>query len=33
MLRFPKFSLGPALISEYGNPDKEIDFKNLLKYF
>ncbi len=32
MLRFHKFTIGPALISEYGNPDEEIDFKYLLKY-
>ncbi len=33
MLRFHKFSFGFAGIPEIGNPDKEIDFKNLLKYF
>ncbi len=33
MLRFHKFSFGFAGIPEFGNPDKEIDFKNLLKYF
>ncbi len=33
MLRFHKFTIGPTLIPEYGNPDKEIDFKNFLKYF
>jgi prolyl oligopeptidase PreP (S9A serine peptidase family) len=33
MLRFHKFTIGPALIPEYGDPDKEIDFKYLLKYW
>lgn len=33
MLRFHKFTIGYALIPEYGNPDEEIHFKNLLKYF
>jgi prolyl oligopeptidase len=32
MLRFHKFTIGPALIPEYGDPDKEVDFKYLLKY-
>jgi prolyl oligopeptidase len=33
MLRYHKFTIGSIGIPEYGDPDKEIDFKNLLKYF
>jgi prolyl oligopeptidase len=32
MLRFHKFTVGYAWIPEYGNPDEEIHFKNILKY-
>ncbi len=32
MIRFPKFAGGQLWISEYGNPEKEDEFKYLLKY-
>ena len=32
MIRYPKFTVGYALIPEYGNPDEEVHFKNLIKY-
>ncbi|MCB5229958.1 MAG: prolyl oligopeptidase family serine peptidase [Candidatus Cloacimonetes bacterium] len=32
MLRFHKFTLGWGWMTEYGNPDKEEDFHNLLSY-
>lgn len=32
MLRFHKFTIGAAWMSDYGNPDVEADFKNLLKF-
>ena len=32
MLRFHKFTIGWAWQAEYGEPDKEADFKNLIKY-
>jgi len=32
MLRFHMSTMGYMSISEYGNPDKEVDFKNLIKY-
>ncbi|KAG4090145.1 prolyl endopeptidase-like protein [Neocallimastix lanati (nom. inval.)] len=32
MLRFHKFTIGHAWVSDYGDPDKEHDFKTVLKY-
>lgn len=32
MLRFHKFTIGSAWVSDYGDPDKEEDFKHLIKY-
>lgn len=32
MLRFHKFTIGPAWIPEYGNPDNPDDFKFLYKF-
>ena len=32
MLRFHKFTIGHAWMSEYGNPNIEKDFKNLIKF-
>lgn len=32
MLRYHKFTIGSTWASDYGNPDEEIHFKNLLKY-
>jgi prolyl oligopeptidase len=32
MLRFHKFTIGWAWVSDYGSPDKEADFKALLAY-
>ncbi len=32
MLRFHKFTIGWAWVSDFGSPDKPEDFKNLLKY-
>ncbi|XP_054168827.1 prolyl endopeptidase-like [Oppia nitens] len=32
MLRFHKFTIGKAWCSDYGNPDEEIHFNNVLKY-
>lgn len=32
MLRFHKFTIGAAWISEFGDPEEEIHFENLLKY-
>jgi len=32
MLRFHKFTIGSAWISDYGSPDEEQHFANLLKY-
>ncbi|XP_031639763.1 prolyl endopeptidase-like [Contarinia nasturtii] len=32
MLRFHKFTIGHAWISEFGNPDEKIHFENLYKY-
>lgn len=32
MLRFHKFTIGHAWCSDYGNPNEEEHFKNLLKY-
>uniref|UniRef100_A0A7E4UNI6 Prolyl endopeptidase n=1 Tax=Panagrellus redivivus TaxID=6233 RepID=A0A7E4UNI6_PANRE len=32
MLRFHKFTIGPAWIPEYGNPDKKEDFEYIYKY-
>lgn len=32
MLRFHKFTIGHAWCTDYGNPDEEAHFKNILKY-
>ncbi|RWS24832.1 Prolyl endopeptidase-like protein, partial [Leptotrombidium deliense] len=32
MLRFHKFTIGHAWMSDYGNPDEEIHFKNVYKF-
>ena len=32
MLRFHKFTIGHAWKSDYGDPDKQEDFENLIKY-
>ncbi len=32
MLRFHKFTIGHAWKSDYGDPDKEEDFRNVFKY-
>lgn len=32
MLRYHKFTIGAMWISDYGNPDEEEHFKNVLKY-
>ena len=32
MLRFHKFTIGHAWVSDYGNPNEEIHFKNVFKY-
>ncbi len=32
MLRFDKFTAGKLWVDEYGDPAKEVDFRNLLKY-
>lgn len=32
MLRFHKFTIGSAWISDFGNPDEEVHFNNLMKY-
>ncbi len=32
MLRFDKFTAGKLWVDEYGSPEKEEDFRNLLKY-
>lgn len=32
MLRFQKFTIGHAWITDYGNPDKEEDFRYILRY-
>lgn len=32
MLRFHKFTIGSAWTSDFGSPDEEIHFQNLLKY-
>ncbi|CAD6191831.1 unnamed protein product [Caenorhabditis auriculariae] len=32
MLRYPKFTIGSAWVPEYGNPEEEDHFKNLMSY-
>lgn len=32
MLRYHKFTIGHAWMSDFGNPDEEIHFKNLIKF-
>lgn len=32
MLKFHKFTIGHAWVSDYGNPDVESDFETLIKY-
>ena len=32
LVRFHKFTIGHAWVSDYGNPDKAEDFETLLKY-
>lgn len=32
MLRYHKFTIGHAWISDYGNPDEKEHFENLIKY-
>lgn len=32
MLRFHKFTIGNAWISDYGNPDEEEHFRNLIRF-
>lgn len=32
MLKFHKFTIGHAWVSDYGSPDKQEDFRNLIKY-
>jgi prolyl oligopeptidase len=32
MIRFPKFTAGRYWVDDYGNPEKEADFRNLLAY-
>lgn len=32
MLRFSKFTIGHAWMTDYGNPDVQADFENLIKF-